>query len=165
MELNRTAVDALGVDALAPAAFDRIAKRHDDGTASRAQRSSSPQLLEAHRKAVCPPSRGGSPYTAPSRVARRGRADPHRRKTSRGPCYRGFRRDRRVQVAQCHRGRGRRAWPLQPQLDQLLLAQSFQLAAAHLTRESAKSAPGKRRPERPAPAPHRRHANAGRTPR
>jgi holin-like protein len=29
-------------------------------------------------------SRGGSPYTVPSRVARSGRADPHRRRTSRG---------------------------------------------------------------------------------
>lgn len=37
-----------------------------------------------HCKTVCPLSRGGSPYTAPPRVARRGRADPHRRRTSRG---------------------------------------------------------------------------------
>jgi transposase len=40
--------------------------------------------LRADRKTVCPLSRGGSPYTAPSRVARSGRADPHRRRTSRG---------------------------------------------------------------------------------
>lgn len=36
------------------------------------------------RKTVCPPSRGGSPYTAPAMVARVGRADPHRRRASRG---------------------------------------------------------------------------------
>ena len=44
-------------------------------------------------------------------------------------------------------GRGPRAllWPLQPQhqLDQLLAAQPFQFASAHLTRESAKSDPRK----------------------
>ena len=40
--------------------------------------------LDKVRKTVCPLSRGGSPYTAPSRVARSGRADPHRRRTSRG---------------------------------------------------------------------------------
>jgi len=36
------------------------------------------------RKIVCPLSWGGSSYTASSRVARSGRADPHRRRTSRG---------------------------------------------------------------------------------
>ncbi|MGC1304997.1 MAG: glutathione S-transferase N-terminal domain-containing protein [Caulobacteraceae bacterium] len=41
-------------------------------------------LAQNYRKTVCPLSRGGSPYTASSRVARRGRADPHRRRTSRG---------------------------------------------------------------------------------
>ena len=35
-------------------------------------------------KTVCPLSRGGSPYTALSRVTRSGRADPHSRRTSRG---------------------------------------------------------------------------------
>ena len=44
-------------------------------------------------------------------------------------------------------GRGARGllWPLQPQhqLDQLFAAQPFKVAAAHLTRESAKSVPRK----------------------
>lgn len=44
--------------------------------------------------------RGGSPYTASPRVARGGRADPHHRRTSRGPAYRCFCRDRRGKVAQ-----------------------------------------------------------------
>src|SRR5579863_3540363 len=50
-------------------------------TADREVRSTANQLKG---KTVCPPSRGGSPYTAPSRGARSGRADPHRRRTSRG---------------------------------------------------------------------------------
>jgi len=44
-------------------------------------------------KTVCPLSWGGSPYTASSRVARSGRADPHRRRTSLGAMYRSFRRN------------------------------------------------------------------------
>ena len=48
-----------------------------------------PQLLSHWRveiggKTVCPLSRGGSPYTALSRVTRSGRANPHGRRTSRG---------------------------------------------------------------------------------
>ena len=41
-------------------------------------------FLAVRGKTVCPLSRGGSPYTAPSTVTRSGRADPHRRRTSRG---------------------------------------------------------------------------------
>ena len=54
--------------------------------------------------------RGGSPYTACPRVARVGRADPHRRRANRGSSYRGFRRHRRGEVAQRDRDRGWRAW-------------------------------------------------------
>ncbi|WP_432207979.1 transposase [Ancylobacter polymorphus] len=50
-------------------------------------------LSLARSKTVCPLSRIGSPYTAPSRVARSGRADPLGRRASRGAAYRSLRRD------------------------------------------------------------------------
>jgi hypothetical protein len=57
-----------------------------------------------------------------------------------------------------------RALQAQHQLDQLLLAQTLKIAAAHLTRESAKSAPGKRLGEHPSGAPLVGHAALVRTP-
>ena len=42
---------------------------------------------------------GGSPYAAPSRVARTGRTDPHRRRTSREELYASFCRNRCCKIA------------------------------------------------------------------
>jgi hypothetical protein len=49
---------------------------------------------------------GGSPYTVVPRVARTVRADPQRRRTSRGEPYRRFHRNRCCEIAQCDRDRG-----------------------------------------------------------
>ncbi|WP_238193835.1 hypothetical protein [Methylobacterium frigidaeris] len=58
---------------------------------------------------------------------------------------------------------GLRPLQAQHQFDQFLLAQTLKIAAAHLTRESAKSAPGKR-PCELASARARRHAQTSCTP-
>jgi hypothetical protein len=42
------------------------------------------RIAALYRKSVCPRLWGGWPYTAPSRVARMGRAVPHYRRASRG---------------------------------------------------------------------------------
>jgi len=71
----------------------------------------SKQPLRDRRSSVRPYVRslaeGGSPYTVVARVARIGRADPHRRRTSRGAFYRSFRRNGRGKDAErdCDCGR------------------------------------------------------------